>query len=118
MSNYFYSFIQLIEERPELFTEEDRDSLKRQQWSDDRDYIDDEIIEWAKHRTSIYQGLMSFSNRNRLPGEGTKLPGDGTKTPIRTINEEECKPLLLNTIHRCLSKSEDKSNSTVVNKSK
>ena len=102
MSDYFESFIKLIERQPELFTEEDRQDLRQKKWSSDKDEIEDEIIEWAKPRASIYRALTDLSIRKRLPGEG--------KTPPR--KESEYQPLLENTIHRCLSKSENQSQSS------
>lgn len=115
MSNYFESFIQLIEERPELFTEEDRDSLRRQQWSDDRDYIDDEIIKWAKSRPSLYQALttpdVSHISSEKIGGDGNKNP------PIRKpINEAGYRLWIDNTIDRCFSDSKNQETSTVANK--
>lgn len=103
MVNYFQSFIQLIEERSDLFTEEDRNSLRQQQWSNDRDDMEDEIVTWAKPRTSIYQALTDFANHS------SRLPGDGKAAP--PVKEEEYPSLLKNAIHRCFSESEDKSNS-------
>ena len=102
MSDYFESFIKLIERQPELFTEEDRQDLRQKKWSSDKDEIEDEIIEWAKPRASIYRALTDLSIRKRLPGEG--------KTPPR--KESEYQPLLENTIHRCLSKSDNQSQSS------
>ncbi len=102
MSDYFESFIKLIERQPELFTEEDRQDLRQKKWSSDKDEIEDEIIEWAKPRASIYRALTDLSIRKRLPGEG--------KTPPR--KESEYQPLLENTIHRCLSKPDNQSQSS------
>ena len=108
MSDYFESFIELIDRQPELFTEEDRQDLRQQKWSKDKDEIENEIIEWAKPRASIYQALTDLSIRKRLPGEG--------KTPPR--KESEYQPLLQNTIHRCFPKPENQSKSSTRAKAK
>ncbi len=102
MSDYFESFINLIERQPELFTEEDSQDLRQKKWSSDKDEIEDEIMEWAKTRASIYQALKDLSTQTRLAGDG--------KTPPR--KESEYQPLLENTIHRCLSKSDNQSQSS------
>ena len=102
MSDYFESFIELIERQPELFTEEDRQDLRQQKWSKDKDEIENEIIIWAKPRASIYQALTDLSLGKRLPGEGKTPPGD----------ESGYQPLLQNTIHRCFPKPENQSKSS------
>ena len=102
MSDYFESFIELIEEQPQLFTEEDRQDLCQQRWSNDKDEIEDKIIEWAKPRARIYTALTNLSIKKRLPGDG--------KTPPR--KESEYQPLLQNTIHRCFPKPENQSKSS------
>ncbi len=61
MYDYFESFIQLIEQQPELFTEEDREYLRQQEWSKDKDDIENEIMEWAKPRAAIYTALTNLS---------------------------------------------------------
>ncbi|MDJ0535451.1 MAG: hypothetical protein QNJ70_23690 [Xenococcaceae cyanobacterium MO_207.B15] len=108
MSDYFESFIQLIERQPELFTEEDRQDLCHMRWSNDKDEIENEIIEWAKPRASIYGALTNLSIKKRLHGEG--------KIPPR--KESEYQPLLENTIHRCLSKPDNQSKSSTRAKAK
>ncbi len=83
-------------------SQEDRQDLRQQKWSSDKDEIEDEIMEWAKTRASIYQALTDLSTKKRLPGDG--------KTPPR--KESEYQPLLQNTIHRCLSKPDNQSQSS------
>ena len=103
MSDYFESFIELIDRQPELFTEEDRQDLRQQKWSQDKDEIENEIMEWAKPRDSIYGTLTDlYISKNRLPGEGKTLPR----------KESEYQPLLEDTIHRCLSKPDKQSQSS------
>ncbi len=102
MSDYFESFIKLIDRQPELFTEEDRQDLRQQKWSKDKDEIENEIVKWAEARESIYPELIKLSIGKRLPGEG--------KTPPR--KESEYQPLLQNTIHRCFPKPENQSKSS------
>lgn len=107
MSDYFESFIELIEGQPELFTEEERQDLCQKKWSSDKDEIEDEIIAWAKPRASIYRALTDlYISKKRLPGEG--------KTPPRkeSRKESEYQPLLENTILRCLSKPDKQSQSS------
>ncbi len=102
MSDYFESFIKLIDRQPELFTEEDRQDLHQQKWSSDKDEIEDEIMEWAKTRASIYQALKDLSTQTRLAGDG--------QTPPR--KESEYQPLLQNKIHRCFPKPDNQSKSS------
>lgn len=108
MSDYFESFIQLIEQQPELFTEEDREYLRQQEWSKDKDDIENEIMEWAKPKLPIYTALTDLSIRDRLPGDG--------KAPPK--KESEYQPLLQNTIHRCFPKPENQSKSSAKPKAK
>ncbi len=97
MFDYLESFVTLIEQKPELFTDEDRQDLIQQapNWSDDKDDLKDEIVRCLEERPIINEALKSPSTkaRNRLGGEGQKAP---------PIEKEDWKPILINCIHRCL----------------
>lgn len=101
--DYFKSFITLIEEQPELFAPEDYQDLTQQvaTWSDDKDNIEDAIVDWTEARQPIRDALEVLSVREKE--RKNRLPGNGKSAPV--LKEKDYKPMLLNAIHRSFSTS-------------
>ena len=109
MSEIVSDFINVIENQPELFSDEDREDLAQKTWSDNIDELEDEIFDWYETRESIASAAMKnlSGKENDRSGELPdidRLPGNGTKAP--EIKPEDYKPMLLNAIHRSFSTSQ------------
>lgn len=96
MFDYLESFVTLMEQQPELFTADDLQDLMQKvpNWSDDKDDLEDAIVKWLEARPRINEALTSPATKAKK-----RLGGDAQKAP--PIPEEDWKPFLLNTIHRC-----------------
>lgn len=105
--DYFNSFVTLIEEQPELFSTEDYQDLTRQvaTWSDDKDDIENAIVDWTEARQLIRDALDALNVLSVREKETSKerLPGNGKSAPV--LKEKDYKPMLLNAIHRSFSTS-------------
>jgi hypothetical protein len=99
MSAIYDGFINIIEQQPELFSNEDRQDLveKFSTWSNEPEKLDNNIGQWLKARPSIRIAAL----KNLSAKENDRLPGNGTKAP--EIKPEDYKPMLLNAIHRSFS---------------
>lgn len=104
MFDYLESFVTLMEQKPELFTDDDLQDLMQQvpNWSDDKDDLEDAIVIWLEERP-IIEGEIDkrLEARSRFT-EAVKYPGTpGNHSKEIQIKPEDWKPFLLNAIHRC-----------------